>query len=286
MDSITITLPDQTKHSFPSGITLLEIADKVNPQLYRESIAAKVNSELHDLTYIIKEDTLIEFIKPDTEIGHDVLLHSTAHLMAQAVKILFPDAKVTIGPAIENRFYYDFDVETPFTENDLKLIEKKMHELSSQKQEISRRELSKAEAIKLFTDIEEPYKIEIIDQIASVDQVTVYQQNSFIDLCRGPHVPHTGKIKHFKLLNSSSAYWRGDENNQVLQRIYGTAFASKKALKSYLLMLEEAKKRDHRKLGKELELFTFDDEVGPGLPLWLPKGAIIVEELETLAKET
>ncbi|MBH49318.1 MAG: threonine--tRNA ligase [Candidatus Marinimicrobia bacterium] len=286
MDSITITLPDQSKHSLPAGITLIEVAEKVNPHLKRESIAAKVNSVLYDLNAIIKEDAKIEFIKSDTEIGHDVLLHSTAHLMAQAVKILFPDAKVTIGPAIENRFYYDFDVETPFTENDLKLIEQKMHQLSSEKQKVLRMELSKDEAIQLFTDMNEPYKLEIIDQIESEDKISAYQQNLFIDLCRGPHVPHTGKIKYFKLLYSSSAYWRGDENNKVLQRIYGTAFSSKKALKSYLLMLEEAKKRDHRKLGKELELFTFDDEVGPGLPLWLPKGATIVEELETLAKET
>jgi len=286
MAPITITLPDQSKHSFPAGITLLEVADKVNPHLKRESIAAKVNSVLFDLNTVIKEDSEIEFIRSDTEIGHDILLHSTAHLMAQAVKLLFPDAKVTIGPAIKNRFYYDFDVETPFTENDLKLIEQKMHKLSSENQEVSRMELSKDEAIQLFTDMKEPYKLEIIDQIGSEDKISAYQQNLFIDLCRGPHVPHTGKIKYFKLLDSSSAYWRGDEKNKVLQRIYGTAFASKKALKSYLLMLEEAKKRDHRKLGKELELFTFDDEVGPGLPLWLPKGAAIVEELETLAKET
>ena len=286
MDSVTITLPDHSTKIFSVGVSSLEIANEVGSRLAQESIAVKVNSELQDITSIITEDSMIEFVTIDSGDGHEILLHSTAHLMAQAVKELFPKTKVTIGPAIENRFYYDFDVEVPFTEKDLEMIEDKMRKLASQKQEVTRLEFTKNEAIQMFTKMDEPYKVEIIKQIDSNDKISAYCQDSFIDLCRGPHVPNTGMIKHFKLLESSSSYWRGDEKNKVLQRIYGTAFHSKKKLKSYLHMQEEAKKRDHRKLGKELNLFTFDDEVGPGLPLWLPKGTILLEELEKLAKET
>ena len=286
MDSVTITLPDHSTKIFSVGVSSLEIANEIGSRLAQESIAVKVNSELQDITSIITEDSMIEFVTIDSGDGHEILLHSTAHLMAQAVKELFPKTKVTIGPAIKNRFYYDFDVEVPFTEKDLEMIEDKMRKLASQKQEVTRLEFTKNEAIQMFTKMDEPYKVEIIDQIDSNDKISAYCQDSFIDLCRGPHVPNTGMIKHFKLLESSSSYWRGDEKNKVLQRIYGTAFHSKKKLKSYLHMQEEAKKRDHRKLGKELNLFTFDDEVGPGLPLWLPKGTILLEELEKLAKET
>ena len=286
MDSVTITLPDHSTKIFSVGVSSLEIANEVGSRLAQESIAVKVNSELQDITSIITEDSMIEFVTIDSGDGHEILLHSTAHLMAQAVKELFPKTKVTIGPAIENRFYYDFDIEVPFTEKDLEMIEDKMRKLASQKQEVTRLEFTKNEAIQMFTKMDEPYKVEIIKQIDSNDKISAYCQDSFIDLCRGPHVPNTGMIKHFKLLESSSSYWRGDEKNKVLQRIYGTAFHSKKKLKSYLHMQEEAKKRDHRKLGKELNLFTFDDEVGPGLPLWLPKGTILLEELEKLAKET
>ena len=286
MDSVTITLPDHSTKIFSVGVSSLEIANEVGSRLAQESIAVKVNSELQDITSIITEDSMIEFVTIDSGDGHEILLHSTAHLMAQAVKELFPKTKVTIGPAIENRFYYDFDIEVPFTEKDLEMIEDKMRKLASQKQEVTRLEFTKNEAIQMFTKMDEPYKVDIINQIDSNDKISAYCQDSFIDLCRGPHVPNTGMIKHFKLLESSSSYWRGDEKNKVLQRIYGTAFHSKKKLKSYLHMQEEAKKRDHRKLGKELNLFTFDDEVGPGLPLWLPKGTILLEELEKLAKET
>ena len=286
MDSVTITLPDHSTKIFSVGVSSLEIANEIGSRLAQESIAVKVNSELQDITSIITEDSMIEFVTIDSGDGHEILLHSTAHLMAQAVKELFPKTKVTIGPAIENRFYYDFDVEVPFTEKDLEMIEDKMRKLASQKQEVTRLEFTKNEAIQMFTKMDEPYKVEIINQIDSNEKISAYCQDSFIDLCRGPHVPNTGMIKHFKLLESSSSYWRGDEKNKVLQRIYGTAFHSKKKLKSYLHMQEEAKKRDHRKLGKELNLFTFDDEVGPGLPLWLPKGTILLEELEKLAKET
>ena len=206
--------------------------------------------------------------------------------MAQAVKELFPNARVTIGPAIENRFYYDFDVENPFTDEDLVTIEEKMRELAQNNYPVKRKVFSKDEAIDLFKSMDENYKVEIIEEISPEEVLSAYQQDSFIDLCRGPHVPSTGRIKYFKILNSSGAYWRGDENNKMLQRIYGTVFNTKKELNEYLHMLEEAKKRDHRKLGKELELFAFDDEIGPGLPLWLPKGTIIIEELEKLAKVT
>ena len=286
MNKVTITFPDNSTKEFPSGVTSMDIAESIGPRLAQESIAVKVNSEVVDLTTVINDDSYLEIITMDSEDGHEILLHSSAHLMAQAVKILFPDSKVTIGPAIENRFYYDFDTAVPFTENDLELIEKKMKELSQEKLPVKRLELSRNDAIELFEKLDEPYKVEIISQINSEDSITAYQQNSFIDLCRGPHVPNTGKIRYFKLLDSSSSYWRGDENKQVLQRIYGTAFHSKKALRQYLHNLEEAKKRDHRKLGKELNLFAFDDEVGPGLPLWLPKGTVLVDELESLAKQT
>jgi len=286
MGSVTITLPDSSTKEYSSGISSYEIANEIGARLAQDSIAVKVNYKLHDINSNITEDSTLEFVTINSEEGHDILLHSTAHLMAQAVKDLFPKAKVTIGPAIENRFYYDFDVETPFTEKDLGMIEDKMRELASQKQAIARLEMTRDEAIDMFKKMDEPYKVEIISEIDPKDKISVYRQNSFIDLCRGPHVPNTGMIKHFKLLESSSAYWRGDEKNKVLQRIYGTAFHSKKGLKSYLHLREEAKKRDHRKLGKELNLYTFDDEVGPGLPLWLPKGTILMEELEKLAKET
>ena len=205
--------------------------------------------------------------------------------MAQAVKELFPDVKITIGPTIENGFYYDFDLDQSFSDEILEKIENKMKELAKLKQEIVRHEVSAGEAVDIFSKLGEPYKVEIIEQINPDDTITMYKQSSFTDLCRGPHVSNTSKIKHFKLLSTSGAYWRGDEKNKMLQRIYGTVFSTKDALKTHLHNIEEAKKRDHRKLGKELKLFTFDDEVGPGLPLWLPNGAVIVEELENLAKE-
>ena len=199
--------------------------------------------------------------------------------MAQAVKSLFPNSKVTIGPTIENGFYYDFDVETSFTDEIILKIEKRMKELAKSSQEISRIEISAKDAIKMFDDMGESYKVEIIKEIDSNEVISAYKQSEFTDLCRGPHVSNTSKIKYFKLLSTSGAYWRGDEKNKMLQRIYGTVFASKDALKTHLHNLEEAKKRDHRKLGKELKLFAFDDEVGPGLPLWLPNGTVMIEDL-------
>ncbi len=285
MNNITITFPDKSTRSFPVGITPIEIAASIGERLAIATVAAKVDDVLVDATYSIQKDAQVNIVTGDSPEGHDVLLHSTAHLMAQAVKELFPKAKVTIGPAIENRFYYDFDIDGTFSDEDLQNIEDKMRELAKNDYPVSKKELSRDEAIKLFQDMDESYKVEIIKDIDSSEKLTAYQQDDFIDLCRGPHVPSTGKIKHFKILESSGAYWRGDEKNKMLQRIYGTSFGSKKALKDYLHFLEEAKKRDHRKLGKELKIFIFDEEVGPGLPLWLPNGTVIIEELEKLAKE-
>ena len=285
MKSIEITLPDNSKKSFPAGVTAQEVADSIGSGLARAVVVAKVNGELKDLNQGIFENSDLELFTGETPEGHDTLLHSTAHLMAQAVKELFPDVKITIGPTIENGFYYDFDLDQSFSDEILEKIENKMKELAGLKQEIVRYEVSTGEAVNIFSKLGEPYKVEIIEQISPDDTITMYKQSSFTDLCRGPHVSNTSKIKYFKLLSTSGAYWKGDEKNKMLQRIYGTVFSTKDALKTHLHNIEEAKKRDHRKLGKELKLFTFDDEVGPGLPLWLPNGAVIVEELENLAKE-
>ena len=286
MSQIKITLPDKSDRSFDSGITPLEVAQSIGERLAQDTVAASINGELVDATTQITQDCELTLYTGSTNEGHDVLLHSTAHLMAQAVKSIWPNSQITIGPTIENRFYYDFDIEETFSDDDLNKIEDKMKNIAKEDLSVSRSELDHDQAIKLFDKRGEKYKVEIINEIDSSDQISAYQQGDFIDLCRGPHVPSTGKIKYFKLLSTSGAYWRGDEKNKMLQRIYGTVFSSKKELKDYLHFLEEAKKRDHRKLGKELNIYTFDDEVGPGLPLWLPNGAIIIDELEKLAKET
>ncbi len=286
MSQITVTLPDNSTRSFDSGVTPQEIAESIGSRLAQDALAAQVNGQSVDLNVPIEADAEVAILTGDSPEGHEVLLHSTAHLMAHAVKELFPDAKVTIGPAIENRFYYDFDIDGTFSYEDLVKIEEKMRELAENDHAVTRLELRRDEAVELFNKMNESYKVEIIEQIEGDDCISAYTQGDFTDLCRGPHIPLTGKIKYFKLLNTSGAYWRGNENNKMLQRIYGTAFSSKKSLNKYLNFLEEAKKRDHRKLGKELALFTFDEEVGPGLPLWLPNGTVIIDELEALAKET
>ena len=286
MSQITVTLPDNSTRSYDGGVTPQEIAESIGSRLAQDAIAAQVNGQSVDLNVPIEADAEVAILTGDSPEGHEVLLHSTAHLMAHAVKELFPEAKVTIGPAIENRFYYDFDIDGTFSDEDLVKIEKKMGELAANDHVVTRMELTHDEAVKLFNKMNESYKVEIIEDIEGDDKISAYTQGDFTDLCRGPHVLQTGKIKYFKLLNTSGAYWRGNENNKMLQRIYGTSFSSKKDLNKYLNFLEEAKKRDHRKLGKELALFTFDEEVGPGLPLWLPNGAVIIDELEALAKET
>ena len=286
MSEINITLPDKSVKVLPKGVTPQEVANSIGSGLARAVVVSKIDGELKDLNYSLEEDCSLELFTGDSPEGHDTLLHSTAHLMAQAVKSLFPKSKVTIGPTIENGFYYDFDVETPFTDEVILEIEKRMKELAKTSQEISRIEISAKDAIKMFDDMGESYKVEIIKEIDSNEVISAYKQSEFTDLCRGPHVSNTSKIKYFKLLSTSGAYWRGDEKNKMLQRIYGTVFASKDSLKTHLHNLEEAKKRDHRKLGKELKLFAFDEEVGPGLPLWLPNGTVMIEELEKLAKST
>ena len=286
MTEINITLPDNSVKTMPTGTTSQQVADSIGSGLARAVVVAKIDGTLTDLNHPLETDCALELFTGDTPEGHDTLLHSTAHLMAQSVKELFPDAKVTIGPTIENGFFYDFDVDIPFSDEVLAKIQQKMKELAKSGQDIVRQEMSAADAVKMFAEMGEPYKVEIIGEIDPDEVISTYTQNDFTDLCRGPHVSNTKKIKYFKLLSTSGAYWRGDENNIMLQRIYGTVFASKDALKTHLYNLEEAKKRDHRKLGKELQLFTFDEEVGPGLPLWLPNGAVMIEELEQLAKET
>ncbi|MBT3250495.1 MAG: threonine--tRNA ligase [Candidatus Marinimicrobia bacterium] len=283
---INITLPDGSIKSVEAGSSPADIALSIGEGLLRSSVAARIDGVLIDLNTPINSDASIELITSRSEEAHDILLHSTAHLMAQAVKELYPDVKITIGPSIKNQFYYDFDLDYAFNDSDLEKIEIKMKEISKRNLIVNRLEFSRQEAIEEFTKLNEDYKVEIIEGISDDDRISAYRQGEFIDLCKGPHIPSTGKIKYFKLLSTSGAYWRGDEKNKMLKRIYGTSFFDKKALRAYLLMLEEAKKRDHRKLGKELEIFTFDEEVGPGLPLWLPNGATMVDELEKLAKST
>ena len=229
MKNIKITLPDNSHKSVPIGTTPQGVADIIGSGLARAVVVAKVDGDLKDLNFSLQQDCSLELFTGDTEEGHDTLLHSTAHLMAQAVKSLFPNAKVTIGPTIENGFYYDFDVDTPFTDEVLEKIEIKMKELAKSGQEINRNELSAKEAVSLFKSMSEDYKVEIIEQINPDDIISTYIQSDFTDLCRGPHVSNTSKIKHFKLLSSSGAYWRGDEKNKMLQRIYGTVFSSKEA---------------------------------------------------------
>ena len=284
MSNISINIKGIGEHDFKNGVTPLEIMSETKG-ISSDSIICKVDGVLTDLSASLSSNCELQFMDAKSKDGHSVLLHSTAHLMAQAVKRLFPKTKVTIGPFLENRFYYDFDVETPFTEDDLLKIEEEMLKISKENLSIVHQTKSQTEAVKFFESINETYKVEIINDLGDDETLKVYSQGEFTDLCRGPHVPSTGAIKHFKLLASSAAYWRGDENNQTLQRVYGTSFQNKKDLKKYLLMLEEQKKRDHRKIGKELDLYFFDEEVGPGLPLWTPNGTVLIDELEALANE-
>ena len=284
MSKISVNIKGLSLQEFSKGITPLEIMNEAKG-VPKDSIICKVDGLLTDLSAQLSNDCELQFMDAQSKEGHSVLLHSTAHLMAQAVKRLFPKTKVTIGPYLENRFYYDFDVETPFTEEDLLKIEDEMTKISEENLQITHEIKSRDDSISYFEKINENYKVEIINDLDPNETLKVYSQGEFTDLCRGPHVPYTGVIKHFKLLSSSAAYWRGDEKNQTLQRVYGTSFQNIKDLKKYLLMLEEQKKRDHRKIGKELDLFFFDDEVGPGLPLWTPSGTVLIDQLEALAKE-
>ena len=286
MSEIQITLPDDTVKQVEQGSTSGDIARSIGEGLFRASIAAKVNGDIVDLESPIEKNTNVEILTNKNPEAHEILLHSSAHLLAQAVKELYPKAKIAIGPALSDRYYYDIDVEVSINEKELEKIEQKMKTLAKQNLQVERVELSRNDALEKFKKLGEDYKVEIISEIDENEIISAYQQGDFIDLCRGPHVPSTGKIKHFKLLSSAGAYWRGDEKNKMLQRIYGTTWFTKEELNDFLQRLEEAKKRDHRKLGRELALYTFDDEVGPGLPLWLPNGTVIIDEIENLAKET
>ena len=283
--NIKIKFPDGSIKEHPKNISPLEIAESISHGLAKQTIIAEVNGKLVDLDFKIEEDSEIKLFKFDSKEGQEVYWHSTAHLMAQAVQELFPDVKVTIGPAIENGFYYDFDKEIPFTDNDLVKIEQKMKELSKQNAVYTRQELTKKEAVKLFSEMKEDYKLEILEEIPDDEIISTYTQGNFTDLCRGPHILDTGKIKAIKLLKTSGAYWRGDSKNKMLQRIYGVSFPSNKELNVFLHNLEEAKKRDHRKIGKELDLYSFSDEVGPGLVLWHPKGAMMRSIVEDYWKK-
>ncbi|HDD2253465.1 TPA: threonine--tRNA ligase [Staphylococcus aureus] len=278
MEEINIQFPDGNKKAFDKGTTTEDIAQSISPGLRKKAVAGKFNGQLVDLTKPLETDGSIEIVTPGSEEALEVLRHSTAHLMAHAIKRLYGNVKFGVGPVIEGGFYYDFDIDQNISSDDFEQIEKTMKQIVNENMKIERKVVSRDEAKELFSNDE--YKLELIDAIPEDENVTLYSQGDFTDLCRGVHVPSTAKIKEFKLLSTAGAYWRGDSNNKMLQRIYGTAFFDKKELKAHLQMLEERKERDHRKIGKELELFTNSQLVGAGLPLWLPNGATIRREIE------
>lgn len=278
MEQINIQFPDGNKKAFDKGTTTENIAQSISPGLRKKAVAGKFNGQLVDLTKPLETDGSIEIVTPGSEEALEVLRHSTAHLMAHAIKRLYGNVKFGVGPVIEGGFYYDFDIDQNISSDDFEQIEKTMKQIVNENMKIERKVVSRDEAKELFSNDE--YKLELIDAIPEDENVTLYSQGDFTDLCRGVHVPSTAKIKEFKLLSTAGAYWRGDSNNKMLQRIYGTAFFDKKELKAHLQMLEERKERDHRKIGKELELFTNSQLVGAGLPLWLPNGATIRREIE------
>ncbi|MBT2827999.1 threonine--tRNA ligase [Staphylococcus coagulans] len=278
MSEIKVRFPDGSEKAFEHGTTTEEIAQSISPGLRKKAVAGKYNQQMVDLTRPLEEDGTLEIITPGSEEALEVLRHSTAHLMAQALKRLYGDVKFGVGPVINEGFYYDFDMEEKVSSDDFEKIEKTMNQIINENQKIERRVVSRDEAKAFFAN--DPYKLELIEAIPEDESVTLYSQGEFTDLCRGVHVPSTSKIKAFKLLSTAGAYWRGDSNNKMLQRIYGTAFFDKKDLKAHLKMLEERKERDHRRIGKEMELFTNSPLVGAGLPLWLPNGATIRREIE------
>jgi threonyl-tRNA synthetase len=277
---IHLKFPDGSIKEFPQGTTTEEIAASISPGLRRNALAGKLNDQLIDFKAPIEEDGSIEIITPDSPEALEVLRHSSAHVLAQAVKRLFEDVKLGVGPVIENGFYYDIDSPTPITADDLANIEKEMKKIINENIEISRIDVSRDEAERRFKEIDDEYKLELLEAIPEDEQVSIYEQGEFFDLCRGVHVPSTGKLKEFKLLSIAGAYWRGDSNNKMLQRIYGTAFFKKEELAHHLKMLEEARERDHRKIGRELHLFMNSQKVGQGLPMWLPKGATVRRIIE------
>ncbi len=276
---VQITLPDGSQRQFDAAVTVADVAASIGAGLAKAALAGRVDGQLVDTSYLLERDAALAIVTARDADGLEVIRHSTAHLLAYAVKELFPQAQVTIGPVIENGFYYDFSFERPFTPDDLARIEKRMSELSSKDEAIVRRVLPRDEAVAYFKGLGEHYKAEIIAGIPSNEDVSLYREGGFEDLCRGPHVPSTGKLKHFKLMKVAGAYWRGDHRNEMLQRIYGTAWASKEDLQQHLTMLEEAEKRDHRKLGRELDLFHLDEH-SPGTVFWHPKGWALWQEVE------
>ncbi|MBN8208559.1 threonine--tRNA ligase [Bacillus sp. NTK071] len=279
-EMVEITFPDGSVKEFNKGTTTEDIASSISPGLKKKALAGKVNGVLVDLRRGIEEDAQIEIVTQESEDGLEVLRHSTAHLMAQAIKRLYSDVKLGVGPVIDSGFYYDIDCPVSITPEDLPKIEKEMKKIINENLEVKRIVVSREEAEKMFKEIGDDLKLELLEAIPADEQVTIYEQGEFFDLCRGPHVPSTSKIKAFKLLSIAGAYWRGDSDNQMLQRIYGTAFPKQAQVEEYLHLLEEAKERDHRKLGKELKLFTISQEVGQGLPIWLPRGATIRRTIE------
>lgn len=276
---IAITLPDGSRREFQGPVTVAEVAQSIGAGLAKAALAGRVDGQMVDTSYTIDRDAALAIITDKDADGVDVIRHSTAHLLAYAVKELYPEAQVTIGPVIENGFYYDFAYKRPFTPEDLVAIEKKMAELAKKDEKVTREVWSRDEAVKLFEGMGEKYKAEIIASIPEDQEIGLYREGNFVDLCRGPHVPSTGKLKVFKLMKVAGAYWRGDHNNEMLQRIYGTAWAKKEDQEAYLHMLEEAEKRDHRKLGRELDLFHID-EYSPGTVFWHPKGWTLWQEIE------
>ncbi|TFZ00544.1 threonine--tRNA ligase [Ramlibacter henchirensis] len=281
---ISITLPDGSRREYPGPVTVADIAASIGPGLAKAALAGKVDGKVVDTTYTVDRDAPVSIITAKDPDGLEVIRHSTAHLLAYAVKELFPEAQVTIGPVVENGFYYDFSYKRPFTPEDLQAIEKRMAELAAKDEPVVRRVLPRDAAVEYFKGLGEHYKAEIIASIPQNEEVSLYREGGFEDLCRGPHVPSTGKLRHFKLMKVAGAYWRGDHRNEMLQRIYGTAWASKEELQQYLHMLEEAEKRDHRKLGRELDLFHIDD-VAPGVVFWHPKGWAVWQAVEQYMRQ-
>ena len=286
MDKIKIKFPDGSVKEVDKGVTAFEVAKSISNRLADDALVAKVDGTVRDLNWKINKDSTLQLFTFDNDEGKETYWHSTSHLMAHAIQSMYPEAKFGVGPAVEAGFYYDVDINSALSEDELAKIEKRMTEISSQKNPFKRTELSKAEAVKFFEKKGDNYKLEILSELDdSKDVISIYDEGDFTDLCTGPHVPDAGKIKYVKLLSVSGSYWRGDEKNKQLQRIYGISFPKKKMLDDYLVALEEAKKRDHRKLGRELELFFITSKVGSGLPIWLPKGTVLRETLEKFLRE-
>lgn len=279
-----VILKDGSRRDYPQPVTPLQAAEDISRRLAKETVAAKVDGVLWDLNRTMPQEAELELLTFDSEEGREIYRHSSAHLMAQAVKELYPDAKLAIGPAIEDGFYYDFDLKSSLTPADLEKIQKRMEELAKEDIEFQRQVLSREEALQLFREMGEDYKVELIENLPENEEISCYRQGNFIDLCAGPHVGSTGRIKAFQLTSVAGSYWRGDENNTMLQRVYGTSFIKKSQLEEHMHLLEEARKRDHRKLGKELDLFSLSDD-GPGMPFYHPNGVIVWNELLKLWRE-